>query len=93
MPKMGYQYQEVLCARAQYTMWSAPAVCKPVRAITTEEVQAVVGCALTHTELNYREMNCRMINENEAFLSPSDVYRILKKNSLLVRRGNKEKLA
>lgn len=56
-------------------------------------MQAVVGYALRRTELNHREMSYRMIDEDIAYLSPSSVYRILKKNNLLVRRGKKDKPA
>lgn len=59
--------------------------------ITHEEKQKVIGYALTHTELNHREMTFRMIDENKAFMSPLSVYRILRENSLLRRRQTKER--
>lgn len=59
--------------------------------ITHEEKQKVIDYALTHTELNHREMTFRMIDEDVAFMSPSSVYRILRENSLLRRRQAKER--
>ena len=59
--------------------------------ITEEEKQQVVGYALSHTEVNHREMSYRMIDEDVAYVSPSSVYRILKENNLVDRRGRKDK--
>lgn len=78
-------------ALRRYTPRTGPVRRKQLNAITAEEVRVVTGYALTHTELNHREMSYRMIDEDVAFLSPSSVYRILKKNNLLLRRGKKEK--
>ena len=61
-----------------------------LNAITNEEKQQVIGYALTHTELNYREMSYRMIDEDIAGMGPSSVYSILRENNLLQRRQNKE---
>jgi len=62
-----------------------------LNAITSEEKGAVISYALSHTELNHREMSYRMIDEDIAFMSPSSVYRILKENNLLVQRGKRNK--
>jgi len=62
-----------------------------LNAITSEEKGAVISYALSHTELNHREMSYRMIDEDVAFMSPSSVYRILSENNLLVQRGKREK--
>lgn len=62
-----------------------------LNAITPEEKQSVISYALSHTELNHREMSYRMIDEDIAFMSPSSVYRILKENNLLVRRDKRGK--
>jgi transposase InsO family protein len=59
--------------------------------ITPEEKQKVIDYALIHTELNHREMAYRMIDEDIAFMSPSSVYRILRENNLLQRRGVKDR--
>lgn len=59
--------------------------------ITPEEKQKVIDYALTHTELNHREMTFRMIDEDKAFMSTSSVYRILRENNLLRRRQAKER--
>lgn len=61
-----------------------------LNAITPEEKQDVINYALTHTELNHREMAFRMIDEYIAFMSPSSVYRILRENNLLERRRRKD---
>lgn len=61
-----------------------------LNAITKEEKQKVIDYALTHTELNHRELTFRMIDENIAFMSTSSVYRILKENKLLRRREPRE---
>ena len=62
-----------------------------LNAITSKEKGAVISYALSHTELNHREMSYRMIDEDVAFMSPSSVYRILKENNLLVQRGKRAK--
>jgi len=48
-----------------------------LNAITSVEIGAVTSYALSHTELNHREMSYRMIDEDVAFMSVSSVYRIL----------------
>jgi len=63
----------------------------PLNAITPEEKQKVIAYALTHTELNHREMTYRMIDEGVACMSVSSVYRILRENNLLQRRETKER--
>ena len=50
-----------------------------LNAITDEEKQQVILYALAHTGLNHREMAYRMLDEGIAFMSPSSVYRILRK--------------
>lgn len=60
-----------------------------VTAITEVEKQQVIDYALSHTELNHREMSYRMIDEDVAYMSPSSVYRILRENNLLNRRKEK----
>lgn len=62
-----------------------------VTAITESEKQQVIAYALSHTELNHREMSYRMIDEDVAYMSPSSVYRILRENNLLNRRDRKDK--
>ncbi len=62
-----------------------------VTAITEPEKQRVIDYALSHTELNHREMSYRMIDEDVAFMSPSSVYRILRENNLLNRRESRDK--
>jgi putative transposase len=62
-----------------------------LNAITQEEKRSVISYALSHTELNHREMSYRMIDEDTAFMSPSSVYRILKENNLLIHRGKRVK--
>lgn len=59
--------------------------------ITDEEKRAVISYALAHTDYNHRELSYRMIDENIAFMSSSSVYRILRENNLLYRRGVREK--
>ena len=57
-----------------------------LNSITEREKQTVRWYALSHTELNHREMAYRMIDENVAFMSPSSVYRILKEYNLIGTR-------
>jgi putative transposase len=59
--------------------------------ITDKEKQAVINYALTHTVLNHREMSYRMIDENVAYMSSSSVYRILRENKLIFRKGKRPK--
>ncbi len=62
-----------------------------INKITDEEKTKVISYALSHTDLNHREMAYRMIDENIVFMSPSSVYRILRENNLLVRRQPRPK--
>jgi len=55
--------------------------------ITLNERKTVIDYALSHTELNHREMAYRMIDEDIAFISPSSVYRILKETNLIGTRN------
>ena len=57
-----------------------------LNSITEREKRTVRWYALSHTELNHREMAYRMIDENVAFMSPSSVYRILKEYNLIGTR-------
>ena len=59
--------------------------------ITSEEKEAVLNYALSHTELRHRELTFRMIDEDVAYLSASSVYRILRYYNLIpVRKKNYE---
>jgi len=62
-----------------------------LNAITPAERETVKKYALSHTELNHREMAYRMIDEDVAFMSPSSVYRILKEYNLLSIRGKRNR--
>jgi len=62
-----------------------------LNAITAAEKEIVRGYALSHTELNHREMAYRMIDEDVAFMSPSSVYRILKEFNLLSLRRKRNR--
>ena len=64
-----------------------------LNAITEEEKAVVKAYALSHTELNHREIAYRMIDEDIAFMSPSSVYRILSENNLLATREKKKRPA
>jgi len=55
------------------------------RKILPEEEQAVIGFALAHPGEGYRRLTYMMIDQDIAFLSKSDVYRILKRHDLLSR--------
>ena len=59
--------------------------------ITEKEKQTVLNYALAHTEYNHREMSYRMIDENVAYMSSSSVYRILRENNLVFRKGKRAK--
>lgn len=50
-----------------------------------EEVDAVIGYALTHPREGYRRLAWMMVDEDVAYLSPSSVYRILDDADLLYR--------
>ena len=53
-------------------------------AINNEDDRLIVGYRLSHPRMNFREMAYAMIDEDYAYLSPSSVYRILKKHDLIV---------
>ena len=55
---------------------------KNLNSINDDEKETVRDYALSHTELNHREMAYRMLDENIAFMSPSSVYRILREFNL-----------
>lgn len=59
--------------------------------ITEKEKQVVINYALTHTGINHREISYRMIDENVAYMSSSSVYRILRENGLIFRKGKRPK--
>ena len=50
-----------------------------------EEVDAVVGYALSHPRAGYRRLAWMLVDEEVAYLSPSSVYRILDDADLLYR--------
>jgi len=54
-----------------------------VHAVTPEERAAVVAFKLRHPELRHRALAWTMIDEDQAYLSPSSVYRILSEEGLL----------
>ena len=58
---------------------------KPVQVYeaTEEEKRAVRSYALKHPGIRHRELAWRMVDEEVAFLSPSTVYRILKRENLV----------
>lgn len=49
----------------------------------TEEQQAVLAYARKHPTVRHRELAWRMVDEDVAYLSPSTVYRILKRANLV----------
>jgi putative transposase len=61
----------------------------------SEEKQAVLAYARKHPELRHRELACRMVDEDVAYLSASTVYRILREANLVCpwRRRTKRKKA
>ena len=48
-----------------------------------EEKAAVLAYALKHPELRHRELAWRMVDEDVAYLSPSTVYRLLRREELV----------
>jgi putative transposase len=54
---------------------------------TPEEVAAVCGFALAHTQMGYKRLTWQMVDEDEAYLRAYQVYGILKEHDLLCRRG------
>ena len=64
---------------------------KNLNSINDDEKETVRDYALSHTELNHREMAYRMLDENIAFMSPSSVYRILSECNLVSPRAMKDK--
>ncbi|HRC87736.1 MAG TPA: IS3 family transposase [Thermoanaerobaculia bacterium] len=55
----------------------------PLYEALTEEQQAVLAYARKHPTLRHRELAWRMVDEDVAYLSPSTVYRILKRADLV----------
>lgn len=55
----------------------------PLYEALTEEQQAVLAYARKHPTLRHRELAWRMVDEDVAYLSPSTVYRILKRANLV----------
>jgi len=65
---------------------------KNLNSINDDEKETVRDYALSHTELNHREMAYRMLDENIAFMSPSSVYRILREFNLIGIRSKRQVL-
>ena len=67
----------------------------PLYEALSEEQQAVIAYARKHPPLRHRELTWRMVDEDVAYLSPSTVYRILKRANLVCpyRRRAKRKRA
>lgn len=61
--------------------------------ITSFEREVIRSYALSHTEQNHRELAYRMLDEDIVGVSPSTVYRILKKYHLIGQRAKREKRA
>jgi hypothetical protein len=64
--------------------WARPLAAEPVRPVQPyealpEEKEAVLNFAWKHPELRHRALAWRMVDEDVAYLSPSTVYRILKR--------------
>lgn len=55
----------------------------PLYEALSEEQQAVLAYARKHPTLRHRELAWRMVDEDVAYLSPSTVYRILKRANLV----------
>ena len=55
-------------------------------AINNEDERLIMGYSLSHPRMRFRELAYAMIDEDYAYLSPSSVYRILKKHDLEVHR-------
>mgnify|MGYP001367902048 CR=1 FL=1 len=59
-----------------------PAPMQPYEALS-EEKEAVRAYALKHPEIRHRELAWRMVDEDVAYLSPSTVYRLLRRDELV----------
>ena len=82
---------QTFCSLKKYTPKSDRSRRIQLNAITKEEKQKVIDYALTHTELNHRELTYRMIDEDVVFMSASSVYRIMRKNNLLRKKEPRER--
>jgi hypothetical protein len=51
--------------------------------INNEDERLIVGYRLSHPKMNFRELAYAMTDEDYAYMSPSSVYRILKKHDLV----------
>jgi putative transposase len=60
----------------------APAPLQPYEALP-EEKEAVKAYALKHPEIRHRELAWRMVDDDAVYLSPSTVYRILRREELV----------
>ena len=69
-------------ANAQTRPRPTPAPIQPYEALP-EEKAAVKAYALKHAGIRHRELAWRMVDEDVAYLSPSTVYRILKREELV----------
>lgn len=72
--------KEEAWAKARPAETSPPA---PLYEALTEEQQAVLAYARKNPTLRHRELAWRMVDEDVAYLSPSTVYRILKRANLV----------
>ena len=69
-------------ARTRARPRATPAPLQPYESLD-EEKAAVKAYALKHPSIRHRELSWRMVDEDVAYLSPSTVYRILKREELV----------
>ena len=80
------RYYDWKCREADGVMEDlVPRAQRSLHAILPEEKEAVIDYALRHPREGYRRLAWMMIDEDEAYVSPSSAYRILRDADLLYR--------
>ena len=82
-PASYYRWRRTASLREMQGLSGSPSPPIQVYEATLEEKQMVRSYALKHPGIRHRELAWRMVDEDIAYVSPSTVYRILKRENLV----------
>ena len=82
-PASYYRWRRMASLRDAQGLYGSTTPTIQVFEATNEEKQAVRAYALKHPGIRHRELAWRMVDEDVAYLSPSTIYRILRRENLV----------
>lgn len=82
-PASYYRWRRTSSLRDVQGLSGSPSPPAQVYEATLEEKQTVRAYALKHPGIRHRELAWRMVDEDVAYLSPSTIYRILRRENLV----------